>query len=120
MQEFYINKDSTLPLLKMELINNGGYDFNKFYELIQNATVTFNMKNTETGVIKIANKAAIISPKDSCDEEYFICYKWDKKDTKLKGKYSGSFTVTFGELDPTYDTMELIIPIQEELIIYVQ
>ena len=29
MQEFYINKNSLNPVLRMELINNGCYDFNK-------------------------------------------------------------------------------------------
>lgn len=117
MQEFYINKNATLPFLKMELINDGRYDFNKFYELIQNSTITFCMTNSETGVMKIANKETFIEPKDSCGEEYFIYYKWDPRDTKIKGKYDGKFTITFGEL---FGGGKLILPIQEELIIYIQ
>ena len=120
MQEFYINKDSTLPLLKMEWINDGRYDFNEFYELIQSSTITFSMKNIETGVIKIVNNSAIILPKEGYNEEYFICYKWTKKDTKMKGKYLGNFKIIFTSADPSYDNMELIVPIQEELIINIQ
>jgi hypothetical protein len=41
--EFFINKNSTLPKLKMELINDGRNDFRNFYEKIQNATITFTM-----------------------------------------------------------------------------
>lgn len=116
MQEFYINKDSTLPLLKMELINDGRNDFDNFYESIQSgATITFSMINADTETVKIANKEAILLPKDSdCCEEYYICYRWDTRDTKVKGKYKGKFTITFPDLK------KLIVPIQEELIIYIQ
>ena len=41
--EFFINKDSNLPPLKMELINDGRNDFRMFFEKIQNATIKFNM-----------------------------------------------------------------------------
>lgn len=116
MQEFYINKDATLPLLKMELINDGRHDYNDFYELIQSgATITFTMTNVDTGVVKIANKPVFISPKeDVCGDEYFIYYKWEPRDTKLKGTYDGKFTITFSNGD------KLIVPIQEPLIIYIQ
>lgn len=118
MQEFYINKDATLPLLKMELINDGRNDFDKFYEYIQRATITFTMINSENDVIKISNKPAIILPKnDGCSEEYFIAYKWEPRDTKIKGKYNGKFTISLDAID---GGGKLIVPIQEELIIYIQ
>lgn len=119
MQEFYINKDATLPFLKMELINDGRDDFDKFYQMIQNAVITFTMTHVDTGVIKISNsKNVFVSPKeDTCDDEYFIYYKWDVRDTKLKGKFSGKFTIKFDEY---FGGGSLIVPIQEELIIYIQ
>ena len=39
--EFFINKNSTLPKLKMELVNDGRNDFRKFYEKIQNQFTIF-------------------------------------------------------------------------------
>ena len=33
--EFFINKNSTLPVLKLELIRDGRNDFHKFFELIR-------------------------------------------------------------------------------------
>lgn len=120
MQEFYINKNSTLPYLKMDLINNGVFDYNKFYELIQNSKITFSMVNAENGVTKISNAEATIQPKEGCSDAYFICYKWNIRDTKIKGKYLGKFTITFGSLDPNYKDQKLIVPIQEELVIYIQ
>lgn len=114
MQEFYINKNSTLPLLKMELINDGRNDFNRFYEAIQNSTITFSMEDVETGVIKIANEPALVLPKEnSCDDVYYIAYKWKTRDTKNCGKFKGKFKIVF--TDGT-----LIVPIQEPLMIYIQ
>ena len=33
--DFYINKNATLPVLKLELIKDGRNDFNKFHDKIQ-------------------------------------------------------------------------------------
>lgn len=118
-QEFYINKDATLPLLKMELINNGRYDFNHFHELIQNSTISFTMVNSETGISKILNNSEniLLQSKDGCNEEYYICYRWSERDTKIKGKYIGKFTIIFGD---EVGGGKLIVPIEDELVIYVQ
>ena len=42
-QDFFINKKSTLPVLKMELVNDGRNDFRNFHDKIQNATIKFTM-----------------------------------------------------------------------------
>lgn len=115
MQKFYINKNSTLPLLKMELINDGRHDYGKFFELIQNGqAITFTMTNVENGVKKIAKAPAFLMLKDSeCNEEYYICYQWKARDTNTSGKYKGQFNITI-------EGKTLIVPIQDELIIYIQ
>ena len=119
MQEFYINKGATLPFLKMELINDGRYNFDKFYEMIQASTITFSMINAETGVYKIANEPALVLPKeDSCNDTYYIAYKWKARDTKDCGKYIGEFKIVFNPITTTGGT--LIVPIQEQLAIYIQ
>jgi len=118
MQEFYINKNSTLPLLKMELLCDGRTDFNKFYQMIQNSVITFSMEDSDTGAIIIANKPALILPKENTqNDEYLICYKWDVRDTKAVGKFIGKFKIVFGE---EYGGGTLLVPIQEQLIIYIQ
>ena len=117
-QEFFINKNSTLPLLKMELINDGRTDFNHFYEMIQNSTVTFSMEDASTKVIRVANEPAIVVPKDDvCGDEYYIVYKWRARDTKYCGKYNGKFKIVFGE---EYGGGTLLVPIQDPLVIYIQ
>jgi hypothetical protein len=118
--EFFINKNSTLPYLKMELVNDGRNDFRKFYEKIQNATIKFNMYDTSTKVKLIAKSDASIELKcETCgiggdEPEYYIVYKWDARDTRRVGQYNGEFTITF--LD---GTGTLIAPIRDELYINV-
>jgi hypothetical protein len=118
--EFFINKNSTLPPLKMELINDGRNDFRKFFDKIQNATIKFNMYDVKNNVKRIANADADIQLKcESCGEggdeaEYYIVYEWVGRDTKKPGKYNGEFVITF--LD---GTGTLIAPIREKLFINV-
>ena len=116
--EFFINKNSTLPNLKMELINDGRNDFRKFFEKIQNATIQFNMYDVNTNLKRIAKSSAEIELKcETCDiggdePEYYIVYKWSARDTKKPGKFNGEFIITF--LD---GTGTLIAPIRSELFI---
>ena len=78
--EFFINQNSNLPPLKMELINNGRNDFKKFFEKIQNATIKFNMYDVKNKVKVVANSSADIELKcESRDiggdeQEYYIVY----------------------------------------------
>ena len=118
--EFFINKNSTLPPLKMELVNDGRNDFRKFFEQIQNATIKFNMYDVKNNVKRIANSSAEIELKcESCDiggdeAEYYIVYKWNNRDTQKAGKFNGEFVITF--LD---GTGTLLAPIRDKLFINV-
>lgn len=121
MQTFYINQYSTLPLLKMELIQDGRHDFHKFHDIVQDCTITFTMVNKQTNAIKIANAPAYIQLKEhqGCNEEYLICYDWKERDVKEKGIYDAYFTLNFnGNLiseTETYPKGKLIVPIEEKL-----
>jgi hypothetical protein len=118
--EFFINKDSTLPKLKMELVNDGRNDFRKFYEKIQNATITFTMYDVETKVKRIACSTASIEmvvANDCANTEtptYYITYQFSELQTSRVGRYNGYYTITF--LD---GTGTLIAPIRDELYINV-
>ena len=123
--EFYIKKDSVLPTLRMELIEDGRHDYNKFHELIQNSSITFTMVNRETGVTKIAKAPAYIKAREDggCVEQYVICYDWKPRDTKEEGNYIGEFNIEFGEVkndNYTYPTGNLIMPIREDLMIIIK
>lgn len=125
-QQFFIKQNSTLPLLRMELINDGRNDFKKFYEAIQNCDITFTMRNVNTNVIKVSNAKAYAVKKENenCVEQYVICYPWKSRDTKEKGTYEGWFSLNFdGTLSSEYATYpqgELIMPIREKLIIVIE
>ena len=54
--EFFINKNATLPVLKLELIQDGRNDYHSFFEKIQNADIFFTLTNIITGVKVIAKK----------------------------------------------------------------
>ena len=127
-QEFRIRKDSTLPTLRMELIDDGKYDFAKDYvfnNAIQNADIFFSMKD-ENDKLKISKKKANLFKinESSCEERFIIGYKWDERDTNKEGKYEGWFDIYFND-DITEDGIEypsghLKMPIHETLNIYIK
>lgn len=125
MQQFVINKNSTLPYLEMEVVQDGRHTYKKLYLALQSATVTFSMTNMETGVKKIANAPCYIVPfeTDCCEDKFKIQYRWNKRDTSEAGTYIGQFKIKFeNEItieDITFPKGELIVPIAEELQIVV-
>jgi hypothetical protein len=127
-QIFRINKNSTLPRLRMELVNDGRYQFLKsemFNNAIQNAKVYFSMTD-ENGVLRISKSEASVyfTNNESCEDICVIEYAWLPRDTKVSGKFKGEFEIEF--LDDIYQdgvnypSGNLIMPIQEELLIYIQ
>ena len=128
MQEFYIRKGSVNPVLEMELIKDGRYDFQKslMNEALQDSDVTFSMIDEETGLLKIANAPAsvVLADTDSCDEKYILQYKWRERDTRKEGIYNGWFDIKFhGDLTSDgveYPSGNMKVPIEEELRIIIK
>lgn len=126
MQYFFIKQGSTLPTLRMEVIEDGKHTYHKLYECIQSATITFTMVNVDTNITKIANGKAYIKLRenDSCTEQYIICYDWKAHDTKEAGTYEGTFEIEFdGNLKNdlyTYPNGILRMPIREKLYIVIE
>lgn len=126
MQTFYINQHSTLPHLKMELIQDGRHDFNKFYDFIQDCTITFTMVNKQNNRIKISNADAYLELKNhiGCIDQYLICYDWRPRDVNEKGVYDAYFVIkSNGNLTSETDTFpqgNLVVPIEEKLEIVIQ
>jgi hypothetical protein len=115
--EFFINKESTLPVLKLELIQDGRNDFRHFFELIQNGNIYFTMTDIVTGIKRIGRKragTALVTPPSCVGDEYYLVYQFSAKETARVGRYVGQFTIDF--LD---GTGTLIVPIHEELFINV-
>ena len=122
--QFSINKNATLPKLRVELIQDGRHDFRKFFLAIQAAnSVTFTMTNTETGIKKIAKAEAevVYDEEAGCEEKYFLQYSWKKRDTNEAGTYTCHFHIDFQDKivaeGMNFPTGELIVPINEDLIV---
>lgn len=112
--EFNINKNATLPILRLELINDGRNDFRNFFNLIQDANIYFTLTDVVTGVKKIAKKTAnieLVQPLSDCvGETYYITYQFLERETSVAGRYVGLFTIEFLDGSGT-----LIVPIRENL-----
>lgn len=123
MQYFYINQGSVNNPLRIELINDGRYEFMKsalYNNAIQNADITFSMRD-EDGILRVSKAPCtlVLVDENSCEERYIIEYQWKKRDTKKAGKYTGTFEITFnGDLyedGVSYPAGNLIVPIFEDL-----
>jgi hypothetical protein len=114
--EFSINKNSTLPVLKLELIQDGRNDFQKFHDKVQNANIYFSMADVITGVKRIAKKETGIQqvePASDCvGDEFYLIYQFTERDTAVAGRYVGQFEIDFLDGSGT-----LIVPIKDELFI---
>lgn len=120
-QFFHINKDSLLPHLICDLIDDGRHDFNNFYDNIQNAKIFFTMVDIETGVTQIAHQPATVFLRDNsdCVEKYSIGYIWKNNETKRPGTYRGQFELIFNDDLEGEPNGNLLVPIREELIIQI-
>jgi len=115
--DFYIKKNATLPLLKMQVVKDGRSEYQQFMDSLETATITFTMINSATGIPKIVAKPCYITILTNLDvnalPEYYVYYRFTEKDTNQVGTYSGQFLIH-------NDTGDLILPIREELNIYIQ
>jgi hypothetical protein len=113
--EFFIKQNSELPILKMQVVKDGRTNANKvFDEDLDTATIRFTMKDESNGIPKVLMNNAYITEKiqqnPDAPKEYYIYYKWSKRDTKNKGRFIGEFHIV--------NSMgELIAPIRENLYI---
>jgi hypothetical protein len=115
--DFYIKKNATLPLLKMQVVKDGRSEYQQFMDSLETATITFTMINSATGIPKIVAKPCYITILTNLDvnalPEYYVYYRFTERDTNQVGTYSGQFLIH-------NDTGDLILPIREELNIYIQ
>jgi hypothetical protein len=115
--EFYIKKNATLPILKLQVVKDGRSDYNNFMSMIEESSIFFSMVNVETGIPKISTRPAGFVEKvqidPNADPEYYIYYQFTPRDTNKVGRYEGQFLLR--NTDGT-----LILPIRERLFINIQ
>jgi len=116
-QNFFIRKNSNLPILKLKVINDGRNMYRTIYNRLENATITFSMVDDD-GNYKIYNKQGLLLPvdKELCKEdgEYYLGYEFTEKDTNKAGTYKAEFRINF--LD---EGVSLVVPIREDLYVNV-
>jgi hypothetical protein len=113
--EFYIRQGSTDPILKMKMIDDGKNDKSSFNDLLESATITFEMVDSKTDEYIILDSPCQISTKTTkfnySTDEYFITYRFTKEQTSNVGRFEGKINITFA------DNNLLIVPIKEKLFI---
>jgi hypothetical protein len=114
--EFFIRKNATLPVLKMQVVQDGRTGYLEIMESLESATIYFSMINTETGIPKIVSAPCYIVSlilADGAPTEYYIYYRFTSRDTNTPGRYTGQFLVKNNDGN-------LIMPIREDLYINIE
>lgn len=114
--EFFIKKNATLPLLKMQVVKDGRAGYLELMEALPISTIYFTMINVETGIPKIVSAPCYITSITlplGATPEYYVYFRFTSRDTNTVGRYQGQFLIKNEEGN-------LILPIREELYINVQ
>jgi hypothetical protein len=90
--EFFIRKNSTLPKLMVEFINESRVGYHQTAQDLLGATITFSMIDEETGIIRYANLPATIELNTSTGG-YTLVYQFTRKTSSKTGRFYGEFTV---------------------------
>ena len=115
--DFFIKKNATLPILKLQVVQDGRSDFRNFMKTIEQSAIFFSMVSTENGIPKITTRPGGFVEKTFIDpnaeSEYYIYYQFTNTDTNKVGRYEGQFLIK-------NDDGNLILPIREQLFINIQ
>ena len=114
--EFYIKKNATLPVLKMQVVKDGRAGYMQLMEALEVSTIFFSMVDYYTGIPKIVGAPCYIVPlilPDGATTEYYVYFQFTSMDTNTPGRYEGQFLIK-------NDEGNLILPIREQLFINVQ
>jgi hypothetical protein len=84
VMEFFIRKNSTLPLLQVNITKNLRVDSST--DNLDDSVIYFYMKDVETDVFKIAKE-------DAYYEAGSITYQFTKKNTSKIGRFEGYFKI---------------------------
>ena len=94
--EFYIKQNSTLPILKMEIVKDGRSDFNLNSFLSGNTTFLISSYDKYNDTFLFASKECYVTTEYSDFEGknlYYLNYQFTNKDTKKTGRYEIQISV---------------------------
>lgn len=114
--EFFIKKNATLPVLKINVIKDGRSDYDRTMRFLEQTDIFFSMVNVDTGIPKISTRPAGVQPKPqlstSADTQYYIYYQFTPFDTKDVARYRGQFLFR-------NDTGILVLPLNQDIYVNV-
>ena len=114
--EFFIKKNATLPILKLQVVKDGRSDFQSIMNTLINSSVLFSMTDVQTGLIKIASAPVQIIPYipyEGGELEYYISYQFSERNTSKPGRFRGEFLIATQQGN-------VILPLRDELFINIQ
>lgn len=119
--DFFIRKNSTLPLLKYKLSDDILREYDITDEMLENVAITFSMMSENRGIYEIANVAANLvinrnRPEYPDETEYTLAYQFSIDETSSTGIYIGEFKIDFlGDF-----CGKITLPLDETLYINIQ
>ena len=114
--EWFIKQNSTLPVLKFQIVKDGRAGYQQLMEDLEVSTIFFTMIDVETGIPKIVSAPCSIVPlilPEGSSPEYYVYFQFTSRDTNTPGRYQGQVLIK-------NDEGTLILPIREELYINIQ
>lgn len=112
--DFYIKKNSTLPILSIEVFIDDDVSFRNTSDSFSSSTITFDMRDESSGLYRIINKSVTVvdrySTGDSPLKSYYLQTQFTEKETKKIGSFIGEFKIT------NSDGVN-ILPISENIVI---
>lgn len=108
--EFYIKQNSTLPILKMEIIKDGRSDFNLNSFLSASTTFLISLYDKSNDTFLFASKECFVTSEYSDFEYknlYYLNYQFTNKDTQKTGKYEVQISITS-------EQGVILLPLQEK------
>jgi len=100
LNNFFIKKYSTLPVLKYPLTQHTMEQYDITPEMLENVAVTFSMIDANTGLYRIANVAGnlVVSndrPNFPDEKQYTLTYQFKLQQTSKTGRFLGEFKIDF-------------------------
>lgn len=105
--EFFVRKNSTLPLVEVKFIKDGRSDYNYYQTLLTGSTIYFSMIDADSGIYKVLNSIANYDLESST-----IYYQLFKKNTNKIGRYEVEITINDG-------TSIIKLPLKEKIFLSV-
>jgi hypothetical protein len=114
--EFFIKKNATLPVLKINVIKDGRSDYDRSMRYLEDTDIFFSMIDVDTQIPRITSRPAGIMKKEPLEpnyvDEYYVYYQFTPFDTKKVARYKGQFLFR-------NETGILTLPLNQEIYINV-